>query len=302
MRGKVPKRKELENTILGILQSTAFLTTSAFSYSMYMCTIRNFLGGFNFFTASYIPAFLSSLTAILLERPSRRNLLCLYVANVATETLWKMGVSRGVVSSIKHGQVIIFGLSSAVLLYYFKRGLHLEEKDSVFDIVRFIVGKDEEKQPEIQEAIVETPTLVQPSTTRQSKTKNNYLFLQHIIKLYKQLTDKLKSFPKANKCKHRNSCLYYTLSGGCKLFSIGCAVQLSLRLLSQSKKLIKSPGKIKDVIFSRNTLKIGAFLGGFSCIYRVSFNVLKCVNNVINCLCCRSLLASFVTSLMTIQI
>lgn len=268
MRGRIPKRKELENTILGILQSTAFLTTSAFSYSMYMCTIRHFLGGFNFFTASYIPAFLSSLTAILLERPSRRNLLCLYVANVATETLWKMGVSRGVVSSIKHGQVIIFGLSAAILLYYFKSGLHLEEKDSVFDIVRFIVGKDEEKQ---REAIAEPTPAPQPSTSQQPRTKNHYLFIQHIIRLYKQLTDKLKALPKANKCQHRDSCLYYTLSGGCKLFSIGFAVQLSLRLLSQSKKLIKSPGKIMDVIFSRDTLKIGAFLGGFSFIYRVSF-------------------------------
>ena len=274
MRGRIPKRKELENTILGILQSTAFLTTSAFSYSMYMCTIRHFLGGFNFFTVSYIPAFLSSLTAILLERPSRRNLLCLYVANVATETLWKMGVSRGVVSSIKHGQVIIFGLSAAILLYYFKSGLHLEEKDSVFDIVRFIVGKDEEKQ---REAIVEPPIVPQsrPLTSQQSYAKNHYLFLQYIVRLYKQFTDKLKSLPKANKCKHRNSCIYYTLSGGCKLFSIGCAVQLSLRLLSQSKKLIKFPGKIKDVIFSRDTLKIGAFLGGFSFIYRVRFDCLQ---------------------------
>lgn len=279
MRGRIPKRKELENTILGILQSTAFLTTSAFSYSMYMCTIRHFLGGFNFFTASYIPAFLSSLTAILLERPSRRNLLCLYVANVATETLWKMGVSRGAVTSIKHGQVIIFGVSAAILLYYFKSGLHLEEKDSVFDIMRFIVGKDEEKQLEAPEKIVEPPAPVlqlRPSTSQQSRTKNHYLFLQYIIKLYKQLTNKLKSLPKANKCKHQHSCFYYTLSGGCKLFSIGFAVQLSLRLLSQSKKLIKFPGKIKDVIFSRDTLKIGGFLGGFSFIYRVSLRCFHC--------------------------
>lgn len=279
MRGRIPKRKELENTILGILQSTAFLTTSAFSYSMYMCTIRHFLGGFNFFTASYIPAFLSSLTAILLERPSRRNLLCLYVANVATETLWKMGVSRGAVTSIKHGQVIIFGVSAAILLYYFKSGLHLEEKDSVFDIMRFIVGKDEEKQLEAPEKIVEPPAPVlqsRPSTSQQSRTKNHYLFLQYIIKLYKQLTNKLKSLPKANKCKHQHSCFFYTLSGGCKLFSIGFAVQLSLRLLSQSKKLIKFPGKIKDVIFSRDTLKIGGFLGGFSFIYRVSRSCFHC--------------------------
>lgn len=45
------------------------------------------MGHFNLLTVSFFPAFLSSVFAILIERPSRRTLLCLYVSNVATETV-----------------------------------------------------------------------------------------------------------------------------------------------------------------------------------------------------------------------
>lgn len=136
MRGRIPRPKDLQKAFLGCLQSTAFLTTSAFSFSGYCCLMRNVFGSFSMLSASYIPAFLSSLTAIIVERPSRRGLLCLYVCNVATEALWAMAESRGVVKSIRHGQVLIFGGSAAFLTYYFKKGWHREQKDSVFDIIR----------------------------------------------------------------------------------------------------------------------------------------------------------------------
>lgn len=169
MRGKIPKKKDLIRTTQGILQSTAFLTTSAFSYSAYLCFLRKVFGGFNIMTASYIPAFMSSFTAILVERPSRRGLLTMYVANVATETLWRMGVSRGLVKSIPNGQVLIFGLATSALLYYFRSGWHIEEKDSVYDIVRFIVGRDEEGGPkEVKES---------PPKAETVKRKCNYIMI-----------------------------------------------------------------------------------------------------------------------------
>lgn len=48
----------------------------------YAC--RALVGNLNFFTVSFIPSFLSSLVAILVERPSRRGLLSLYVTNVVS--------------------------------------------------------------------------------------------------------------------------------------------------------------------------------------------------------------------------
>lgn len=186
----------------------------------------------------------------------------MYVANVATETLWKMGVSRNVVKSIPNGQVLIFGVASSALLYYFRSGWHLEGKDSVYDIIRFIVGGDEEGgTKEIK------PT---PAEPRKPK-RNNYLMIQMFLKLYKQSSDKLKALPKHDKCPHRHSCAFYTLSGGAKLFGIGLAVQTALKLVMNIKRIASSPKKVVDVFLTRDTLKIGAFLGGFSFTYRVSY-------------------------------
>lgn len=217
-------------------------------------------------TASYIPAFMSSFTAILVERPSRRSLLTMYVANVATETLWKMGVSRNLVSSIPNGQVLIFGAATSALLYYFRSGIHLEGKDSVYDIIRFIVGKDEEGGPkEVKEPQPETS-----SGSSKPRKKNNYVMIQIFLSIYKKMTDKLKALPKHEKCPHKNSCIHYSLSGGTKLFGIGLAVQTALKLILNIQKIVRSPKKISEVFLTRDTLKIGAFLGGFSFIYRVS--------------------------------
>lgn len=271
MRGRIPRQKDIRRTIFGILQSTAFLTTSAFSYSAYLCSLRRLFGGFNLFTVSYVPAFMSSLTAILVERPSRRNLLCLYVANVATETLWRMGVSRGIVKSLPYGQVIIFGLAASVLIYYYRSGLHLQEKDSMFDIIRFIVGKEEEGKDETIEA-QSSHARRNSAREHQRAPKNHYLIIQEYLKIHKRITDRLKALPKHEKCPHQDSCLYYTVSGGTKLFGIGLGVQVALKLIFQMKRIFKAPSRLKEILFNRDTLKIGAFLGGFSFIYRVGFS------------------------------
>lgn len=280
MRGRIPRLVDLQRAFLGCLQSTAFLTTSAFSFSGYCCLMRHSLGWFSMLTASYIPAFLSSLTAIVVERPSRRGLLCLYVCNVATEALWAMAESRGIVRSIQHGQVIIFGISSAFLTYYFKSGLHREEKDSVFDIIRwgnylfivmwlvsnlifisrYVIGKEEEFPA----------TLTSSHRPKSMKSfTNRYHLIQRALKVYQQCIGFLKRLPKTKHCNHLHSCVHYSLSGGAKLFGIGFLVQLSLKLLFQMKRVVKAPSKLKGLVFSKDTLKIGAFLGGFSMIYKV---------------------------------
>lgn len=274
MRGRVPKKKDLIRTALGIFQSTAFLTTSAFSYSAYLCVLRKVFGGFNIWTASYIPAFMSSFTAILVERPSRRSLLTMYVANVATETLWRMGVSRNILKSIPNGQVLILGVATSALIFYFRSGMHLDGKDSVYDIIRFIVGGDEEGGPkELKET---------PPETKRTRAKNNYLMVQMFLSMYKTTTDKLKALPKHDKCPHKHSCVYYSLSGGSKLFGIGLGVQVALKLILNIKKIAAAPKKISSILFTRDTLKIGGFLGGFSFIYRVRYwKIFDFVNSLI---------------------
>lgn len=209
-----------------------------------------------------------NVAAILIERPSRRPLLTMYVANVATETLWRMMSSRGLVKSVKNGQVLIFGAAMSTLVYFFRSGWHKgQKKDSIFDIVRFMVGKDAEGK-----AIEEIPE-EKPAAAERPKRKNplvNYHVIQELIKMYKKMLNLLKSFSKHEMCPHEHSCAYYSLRAGSKLFAIGLAGQVVLKLVLNMKKILKSPKNVTGIIFKRDTLKIGAFLGGFSLIFRVS--------------------------------
>lgn len=254
MRCRVPTLNDLKRMILGILQSTAFLTTSAFTYSFFLCLIRHTVGSFNFFTVSYVPAFMSSMCALLLERPSRRGLLCLYVSNVATETLYNMACSRGYCRPIPYGQVVIFGASISVLLYYFRCGLHQgiapsiqlntahTNKDSIYDILRFVVGRHEEYVPALQlqpqflsrrrerqssaASLLSTPR--NPTQSQYNRQNPLLPVILQAVRYYTQLMDYFKyALPRHKSCPHpKNSCLHYVVSGGSKLFTIGVGLQV----------------------------------------------------------------------------
>lgn len=135
MKRKVPSKNDIKKTILGILQSSAFLSFSGFSYSMCICILRRLFGCFHLYTVSFLPSFLSSFAAIFIERPSRRPLLCLYVSNIATETLFRMAVHRGYISPIRHGETYIFAASIALLLYFYRS--KVDKTDSIYKILRY---------------------------------------------------------------------------------------------------------------------------------------------------------------------
>lgn len=254
MRCRIPTLHDLKRMLLGILQSTGFLTTSAFTYSFFLCLLRYSMGSFNFYTVSFVPAFMSSMCALLLERPSRRGLLCLYVSNVATETLFNMACARGYCRPIPYGQVLIFGASMSVLLYYFRCGLHqgisptiqtnAANKDSIYDILRFVVGRYEEYVPSLQlqpqflsrrrerqpSAALLTGQRTPAQLTSNNRQSENPLLpvILQAVRYYTQLMDFFKyGLPRHRTCPHsRNSCLHYILSGGTKLFTIGVGLQV----------------------------------------------------------------------------
>lgn len=270
MRFRIPTFNDLKRTIFGIFQSTCFLTANGFTYSFILCVLRQYVGSFNFYTASFVPAFVASVVALSIERPTRRNLLCLYVSNVATETLFNMACSRGYCRPIPYGQVLIFGASISVLLYYFRSGLHYgnvskrkahhahqqqqTSKDSVYDILRFVIGRNEEYvaplqlQPQFlsrrRERQASAPLLMGPrnpqpqsinaggTSARSNRSIKNSLFpfALRAVRYYTQAMDYFKfGLPRHKSCPHpRNSCVHYVLSGGSKMFTIGVGLQVIL--------------------------------------------------------------------------
>jgi putative component of membrane protein insertase Oxa1/YidC/SpoIIIJ protein YidD len=271
--GRLPKKKELAKTIRGILQSTAFLTTNAFCYPLFLCLLRSTMGTFNFLTISYVPSFLASWCAIMVERPSRRGLLTLYVANVATETLWQMLEARQIVRSIKYGQTVIFALSSAILMYFYRSGHHLTHKDQIFSVIDFAVGKREASCG----AAIED---VEPSTSsgvrnqRRPEASNLPLIMQ-ALKMYQLLVDRVKAQARHVSCPHRHSCVHYSIEAFTKLFGLGVGIQVTLRTVLQLRKIIKDPKVLKKVLFSRDTVRLGLFFGGFAGLFRASSCALR---------------------------
>ena len=127
-------------TLRSILQSSFFLGFNAYSVILVFCLSRRFLGKFYYVVAAHLPAIIGSYLSIQLERKSRRPALSFYVANVASETLWNKVVSKGWLHPMPHGDVVLFGLSTASLLYLMHRNGF--GKDPVSFGFRFLLGKD----------------------------------------------------------------------------------------------------------------------------------------------------------------
>lgn len=265
MRHKIPTKQDLRKMVMGILQSTAFLVTNAYTFIMFNCLLRNYFGQYHFSTVAFWPCFLGSLSAIVVERPQRRPLLALYVANVATETAWNMAESRGWVKSIPNGQVLLFGASVSILLYLYRLGLHKTScKDSLFDILRIFVGKSEEGPVKAPQPTAEN---AEPQP-RRSRPPINLNTINGWVQVYSRLIEKLKG--KHATCNHRTSCAHNAVIGGLKPLVGGIGLQVALKLLLNVKRIVQGNMQWKKNVFNKKTLNLGLFLGSFSFLYKVS--------------------------------
>lgn len=270
MHRRVPSLQKLKNTFLGILQSTAFLTANAFGYSLSLCFLRAIMGNFNFLTISFVPSFMASLVAILVERPSRRNLLTLYVTNVASETLFRMAVWRKMVRPIPYGDVIIFASSIAAILHMY-RSEH-DSKDSIFSMLRVAIGPYEEYKSAGSGR--DSPPV--PSNRPRKAKGPLFECLESFLAPYYSLMNRLKRHPT---CPHPASCVAYSVKGGLKMFAVGYGLQFCMRVLLRAKRLMKNPSQIPGILVDKKMLSLGLFLGGFPAIFRTVSCALRWIRN-----------------------
>ncbi|KAG8008611.1 hypothetical protein GBF38_019849 [Nibea albiflora] len=131
----------LKRLLPEILWSTSFLTANGGLYIVFFCILRKLFGGFYSWSAGFGSALPASYIAILLERKSRRGLLTIYMTNLATETLFRMAVTRGIVKPIKHGEVLLFCITASLYMFFFRNKDGL--KGFAFSALKFIIGKEE---------------------------------------------------------------------------------------------------------------------------------------------------------------
>uniref|UniRef100_T1P8C9 MoeZ/MoeB domain protein n=1 Tax=Musca domestica TaxID=7370 RepID=T1P8C9_MUSDO len=264
MRGKIPTLDDLKKTVRGILQSTAFLVTNAYGFIMYNCLMRHLMGYYTTASVAFLPCFLASLMAIVVEREPRRPMLALYVANVGTETLWNMAEARGWVKSIPNGQVLLFGASISALLYLYKLGLHKTTcKDSLFGLLKIFVGKAEEG-PATKKSI--EGNRAAPTTQQRSRPPINFATINGWVQAYSRFIEKLKG--KHETCNHKESCVHYSIMGGLKPLVGGIGVQVALKLLLNIKKVAQNKLDWRKTVFTKKTMNLGLFLGAFSFLFK----------------------------------
>ncbi|KAM8705873.1 hypothetical protein ACLKA7_010208 [Drosophila subpalustris] len=256
VRMRIPTLLDIKRTIEGIFKSTAFLVTNSYGFNLCVCIFRLILGRFYFSTVAFWPTFVASLIALFIERPERRTPLALYVANVGTESLWKMMEARGIVRSIPNGQVLVLGLSITALLYMYRLGVHQSKvKDVTFKALQVLIGKEEQgplKEPQV--------------TTTQSPRQQslNIFSISKCVQLYEQFRT-----AKHPSCPHRLGCGSYALLGGLKPFLGGVGVQVGLKLLMNIPSMIKMKLDWRKQIFNKGNLKLGLALGSFSLVYKM---------------------------------
>uniref|UniRef100_A0A8C6X4Y2 Transmembrane protein 135 n=1 Tax=Naja naja TaxID=35670 RepID=A0A8C6X4Y2_NAJNA len=166
---------------------------------------------------------------------------------LATETLFRMGVSRGTITPLRHGEGCSWLLISEICDFYFrsKDGL----KGFTFAALKFIVGKEE----------IPTHSYVPEGAfvKKEIKMKHCEDITQQMnfIAATKKIVDNIcKNGPRHRCCKHyEDNCISYCIKGFIRMFSVGYLIQCCL---------------------------LGAFLGSFVSIYKGTSCFLDGVRNL----------------------
>ncbi|UXI22912.1 DEAD/DEAH box helicase [Sarcoptes scabiei] len=109
-------RKSFLESFRSIIRSSTFLGINAFAVIYLFCLNRYVFGRFYYTFSAYVPSFLGSLLAILNERTSRRQALAFYVTNIASETLFRVLVTRGHLKPVTNGQFYLFATAVMILI------------------------------------------------------------------------------------------------------------------------------------------------------------------------------------------
>nr|XP_020495541.1 transmembrane protein 135 [Labrus bergylta] len=274
----------LKRLLPEILWSTSFLTANGGLYIVFFCILRKLLGGFYTWSAGFGSALPASYIAILLERKSRRGLLTIYMTNLATETLFRMAVTRGIVTPIKHGEVLLFCITSSLYMYFFRSQDGL--KGFAFSALKFIIGKEEiPTHPVTAENICPRPqerAAAIEAEDRQVSAERPSSRRKTLVAYVRELLESIcKKGPRHRCCKHyQDNCISYCVKGFVRMFSVGYLIQCCLKVPSAFRQMFSKPSRLPSLFYNKENFQLGAFLGSFVSIYKGASCLLRWVRNI----------------------
>uniref|UniRef100_A0A667XXP6 Transmembrane protein 135 n=1 Tax=Myripristis murdjan TaxID=586833 RepID=A0A667XXP6_9TELE len=254
-----------------ILWSTSFLTANGGLYIVFFCILRKLFGGFYSWSSGFGAALPASYIAILIERKSRRGLLTIYMTNLATETLFRMAVTRGIIKPLKHGEVLLFCLTASLYMFFFrcKNGLN----GFAFSALKFIVGKEEIPTHSVlaEQNYPKPPERIAAIETEESQGIN--FFVCFLIRC--------KRGPRHRCCKHyQDNCISYCVKGFVRMFSVGYLIQCCLKVPAAFRQMFSKPSRLPSLFYNKENFQLGAFLGSFVSIYKGTSCFLRWVRNL----------------------
>ncbi|KAJ8412614.1 hypothetical protein AAFF_G00129500 [Aldrovandia affinis] len=272
----------LKRLLPEILQSTSFLTANGGLYIAFFCILRRLLGGFYSWSAGFGAALPASYLSILMERKSRRGMLTIYMANLATEAIFRMAVTRGMVNPIKHGEVLLFSLTASIYMFFFRCRDGLQGFS--FSALKFIVGKEEIPTHSVladhthnrgpERGAIE-PERERPQAQHTSSRTSIAALTQRLLESV------CKHGPRHRCCKHyHDNCISYCVKGFIRMFSVGYLIQCCLKVPSTFRQIFTKPSRLLSLLYNKENFQLGAFLGSFVSIYKGTSCFLRWVRNL----------------------
>ena len=263
-----------------ILRSSAFLSTNAFAILLFFCECRHGTGKFYYRIHSFWPTFAAALMSITIEKPSRRFPLAIYVANIASECLFRIAVDNGYIRSIPKGEVILFTLSISSLLYLIKRDGY--GQDPVSLVLRYYLGRSEAavRSKSINVSREQRDwgsSILLPKPRRQSPTllDSNFNVKPKSSARYPLPFPSLLGLRHAS-CTHEEpSCVSYAAAGFFKPFLAAWLGSAAFACIKKYNRLLADPSMIGKMLFSEQSVSAALFFGTFSAVYKAANCLLR---------------------------
>ncbi|PAA54094.1 hypothetical protein BOX15_Mlig022125g1 [Macrostomum lignano] len=253
-QGKSTIYKQLMQVFPELLRSSFFLGTNALSFIMAVCLWRHLISkSFTMANTGFLPGLASSALAICFERQQRRQMLAVYMTNVAADAVYRMLKARNLVRPVPYGEVLLFSLSTSYFFYMYQSG---RIQGSMKSGIGFLLGEDAEKS---QTAVEQRPSGWLSRWTQAA---------------LRTLPGGSGGFPRCPN-GHHDGCLISAIYKFGRMFAFGFGLQTALRLVTALASALQSArrrrslvGAIRGALLHPDSLRFGAFLGGLSAIYK----------------------------------
>ncbi|XP_046440103.1 transmembrane protein 135-like [Daphnia pulex] len=242
LSGKLPNIAQCKRIFSSIVQSSFFLACNGFCFISAFCICRKIFGRFGVLSSGFFPSFIANLIAILVERPTRRPALAIYVTNVASETIYNQLVARRFLTPIPHGDIIIFSLTLAGLFRWFQTTQ--DRNNFLFKLLRALVGEGEIRSPS------NLPTVKTP--------------------LGKGIWN--KSHPL---CSHTQGCLQNSFQVLFKRFLCGWGLHASVSAILSFPLIMRKPSNLLLLLKGMKHVRFGAFIASLATIYQAVYCALR---------------------------